>query len=85
MKTAADAAEDITNSRALELVARAGFAVSGILHLLIGVVAIRLAMGGEGKADVSGAVQQLASQPAGPLLLWTFIRGVRGPRHLADQ
>lgn len=71
LKSAADAAEDITNSRALELVARAGFAVSGILHLLIGVVAIRLAMGGEGKADVSGAVQQLASQPAGPLLLWT--------------
>jgi len=52
-------------------VARAGFAVSGILHLLIGVVAIRLAMGGEGEADVSGAVEQLGSQPAGPLLLWS--------------
>ncbi|MET1065295.1 MAG: DUF1206 domain-containing protein [Arthrobacter sp.] len=71
MRTAADAAENVTNSRALEIVARAGFAVSGILHLLIGVVAIRLAMGGEGKADVSGAVQQLGNQPAGPLLLWT--------------
>ena len=71
LKTAADTAEDITNSRALELVARAGFAVSGILHLLIGVVAIRLAMGGQGKADVSGAVEQLGGQPAGPLLLWT--------------
>ncbi|WP_264357472.1 DUF1206 domain-containing protein [Pseudarthrobacter sp. MM222] len=70
MKGAADAAEDITNSRALELVARAGFAVSGILHLLIGLVAIRLAMGGQGEADVSGAVAQLASQPAGPALLW---------------
>ncbi|MCB5282692.1 MULTISPECIES: DUF1206 domain-containing protein [Micrococcaceae] len=64
-------AENITNSRALELVARAGFAVSGILHLLIGVVSIRLAMGGEGEADVSGAVEQLGSQPAGPLLLWS--------------
>lgn len=50
--------------------ARAGFAVSGILHFLVGLVAIRLAMGGEGEADVSGAVEQLASQPAGPLLLW---------------
>ena len=68
---AADAAEQITNSRALELVARAGFAVSGVLHLLVGLVAIRLALGGEGKADVSGAVGQLASQPAGPLLLWS--------------
>ena len=70
LKGAADAAEDITNSRALELVARAGFAVSGLLHFLIGLVAIRLAMGGQGEADVSGAVGQLASQPAGPALLW---------------
>ena len=71
LKDAADAAEDITNSRTLELVARAGFAVSGVLHLLIGLVAIRLAMGGEGEADVSGAVEQLAQQPAGPVLLWS--------------
>lgn len=53
------------------MVARAGFAVSGLLHFLIGLVAIRLAMGGKGQADVSGAVEQLAGQPAGPLLLWT--------------
>lgn len=51
--------------------ARAGFAVSGLLHFLVGSIAIRLAMGGEGHADVSGAVQQLAGQPAGPLLLWS--------------
>lgn len=71
LKGAADAAEEITNSKALEVAARAGFAVSGILHFLIGLVAIRLAMGGQGQADVSGAVEQLAGQPAGPLLLWS--------------
>ena len=71
LRDAADAAENVTNSRALEVVARAGFAVSGILHFLIGLVAIRLAMGGEGDADVSGAVVQLAAQPAGPVLLWS--------------
>lgn len=71
MKDVADVAEDVTNSKPLEVVARAGFAVSGLLHFLIGLVAIRLAMGGQGQADVSGAVQQLAAQPAGPLLLWT--------------
>jgi len=71
MKDAADVAEDVTNSKPLEVVARAGFAVSGLLHFLIGLVAIRLAMGGQGQADVSGAVEQLAVQPAGPLLLWT--------------
>jgi hypothetical protein len=71
MKDAADVAEDVTNSKPLEIAARAGFAVSGLLHFLIGLVAIRLAMGGQGQADVSGAVEELAGQPAGPLLLWT--------------
>ena len=71
MNDAADVAEDVTNSKPLEIAARAGFAVSGLLHFLIGLVAIRLAMGGQGQADVSGAVEELAGQPAGPLLLWT--------------
>lgn len=52
------------------MLARAGFAASGILHLLVGVIAIRLAMGGTGNADFSGAVAELATQPAGPFLLW---------------
>jgi hypothetical protein len=71
LREAADTAEEVTNSRPLEIMARAGFAVVGILHFLIGSIALRLAMGGEGKADVSGAVQELASQPAGPILLWS--------------
>lgn len=71
LNDAADAAEEVTNSRPLELMARAGFAVSGILHFLVGSIAIRLAMGGQGKADVSGAVAELAGQPAGPILLWS--------------
>jgi len=70
LKQAADAAEDVTNSPAFELLARAGFVASGILHFLVGAIAIRLAMGGSGSADFSGAVAELASQPAGPFLLW---------------
>lgn len=70
LRQAADAAEDVTNSRTLELFARAGFAASGVLHFLVGLIAIRLAMGGGGSADFSGAVSELASQPAGPFLLW---------------
>jgi hypothetical protein len=71
LKDAAEVAEDVTNSRPLEVAARAGFAVSGVLHFLIGLVAIKLAMGGQGQADVSGAVEELARQPAGPVLLWS--------------
>lgn len=70
LREAAGAAEGVTNSKALEVVARSGFAVAGVLHLLIGLVAVRVAMGGQGQADVSGAVVELASQPAGPALLW---------------
>jgi hypothetical protein len=73
LKDAANAVEDASNSRALVMAARAGFAVSGLLHLLIGFVAIQLALGTAGKtgpADQAGAVAQLASQPQGLLLLW---------------
>ncbi len=70
MKKAADVAEDAANSRAFEMVARGGYAVSGLLHVLIGVIALQLAFGSVGEADVSGAVASLASQPAGPFLLW---------------
>ena len=73
LKDAANAVEDASNSRALVIAARAGFAVSGLLHLLIGFVAIQLALGTAGKAgpaDQAGAVAQLASQPQGLLLLW---------------
>jgi hypothetical protein len=70
LRQAADAAENVTNSRTFELLARAGFAASGILHLLVGAIAVRLSMGGTGNADFSGAVAELAGQPAGPFLLW---------------
>src|SRR5690242_4100530 len=70
LKQVVDKAEDVTNSRVLEVLARSGFAVSGILHLLVGAIAIRLAMGGTGHADFSGAVAELATMAIGPFLLW---------------
>ena len=73
LKDAANAVEDASNSRALVIAARAGFAVSGLLHLLTGFVAIQLALGKAGKAepaDQAGAVAQLAAQPQGLLMLW---------------
>jgi hypothetical protein len=73
LKDAANAVEDASNSRALVIAARAGFAVSGLLHLLVGFVAIQLALGKAGKAepaDQAGAVAQLAAQPQGLLMLW---------------
>ncbi|MDR6988325.1 fumarate reductase subunit D [Paenarthrobacter nitroguajacolicus] len=70
MRKAADVAEEASNSQTFAAVARAGYVVSGVLHVLIGVIAFQLAFGSTGEADVSGAVTSLASQPLGPLLLW---------------
>ena len=42
---------------ALEMVARIGYAVNGVLHIIIGVIALALAFGSRGtSADQSGAL-----------------------------
>lgn len=53
-----------------ERVARAGFAASGLLHVLIAFIVARLAFGDGGNADQSGALSTLAGQPGGAVLLW---------------
>ena len=53
-----------------ERVARAGFAASGLLHLLIAFIVARLALGGGGNADQCGALAALAAQPGGAVMLW---------------
>lgn len=54
-----------------ERFARGGFVVSGLLHLIIGYIAIRLAMGGQnGEADHSGALAELASKRGGSIAMW---------------
>lgn len=64
------------DSSALEMVARAGYAVSGLLHLLIGGIAVRLATGSGGQsADQSGALAQVAAQPFGRVVLWIGVVG----------
>ena len=56
---------------AWELGARAGYAASGVLHALIGVLAAQLALGSSsGSADESGAFAALAQTPFGGVALW---------------
>lgn len=69
-RAAAQSAEAASNSKTLETAARAGFAASGVLHVLVGAIAFQLARGLNGEADVGGAVAQLAARPGGPFLLW---------------
>jgi hypothetical protein len=76
------AARDAGDSEALEWAARIGYAVNGLMHLLIAWIAIQLAFGGGGKggkrADQSGALQTLASNGVGIVLLWVAVAGFAG-------
>ncbi|MHA7280820.1 DUF1206 domain-containing protein [Arthrobacter sp. MDT2-2] len=67
---ASDAAGEVVNSKGFELAARAGYVAAGILHFLIGLIALGLATGRSGSADQSGAIGQLAGSPGGTFLLW---------------
>lgn len=66
----ADTLERAANSEGLDVLARAGFAVMALLHILIGFIALRLVLGGYGDADTSGALGPLAASAAGPALMW---------------
>ncbi|OOL30625.1 membrane protein [Rhodococcus rhodochrous] len=64
----------LAQNSVFERFARAGFVVSGIVHLIIGYIAIRLALGGAaGTADQSGAMTELAAKPGGIAALWVGV------------
>lgn len=67
---AVDAAEAASDSAALDVVARAGFAVMALLHIVIGVIAVALVLGAPGQAEPTGAIEQLAANPWGPAVMW---------------
>jgi hypothetical protein len=70
------AVEAATHSRPFELAARAGYSISGILHLLIAYIIVQLAFGSAGNADQSGALATLAAQPGGAVALWLTAAGL---------
>lgn len=61
---------DLAQNTHFERFARGGYIVSGLLHLIIGYLAIRLAFGESGTADQSGALAELATKPGGKAALW---------------
>jgi hypothetical protein len=70
------AVQAATHNRPFELAARAGYSVSGVLHLLIAYITLRLAFGSAGNADQSGALAALAAQPGGRVALWLVAAGL---------
>lgn len=70
-----DLAARARRSDSLEILARIGYAGSGLVHLLIAWIAGRVALGSSGEADEAGALEQLGSSTGGGVLLWVCAGG----------
>jgi hypothetical protein len=65
-------------SASLAVLARVGLIAYGVVHLLIGWLALRIAWSASASksADVSGALRTLADEPFGKILLWLVAVGL---------
>ena len=62
--------------RAVEILGRVGLAGYGLVHLLIGVIAVQIAVRGGGQADQQGALSTLAAEPFGFVLIVVIVIGL---------
>jgi len=72
-------AREITDHPMLEHLARVGLVAYGVLHLLIGWLALQVAWSSRPKnedADQPGALQTIADTPGGQVLLWVIGLGL---------
>ncbi|RAV06229.1 hypothetical protein DQP55_23990 [Mycolicibacterium sp. GF69] len=70
------AVNEATERRAVQFMARAGYPISGTLHLLIAYTIARIALGFGGQADQTGALATLATEGGGTLSLWIVAGGL---------
>jgi Domain of Unknown Function (DUF1206) len=73
---ARSSASRVQQSAPFQAAARTGFAVNGLLHLVIGGIALKVAFGAGGSADQSGALGRIASEPFGLVVLWVVAVGL---------
>jgi Domain of Unknown Function (DUF1206) len=64
------------DSGPLKTLGRVGLVAYGLVHLLVAYLAFRVATGGGAKADKTGALQTIAEQPGGRLVLWVLTAGL---------
>jgi Domain of Unknown Function (DUF1206) len=93
-----DAARELTHSTLYEGLARAGLIARGVVFGVIGVLALKLALGSGGKTtSQQGALATIARQPFGVVLLvivaiglagyafWRLVSAAVGPRDGSDD
>ncbi|MGW2822895.1 DUF1206 domain-containing protein [Streptomyces sp. NPDC001443] len=72
-------AERVARGSVTEGAARAGLVARGVIYFLVGVLALRIAIGDGGhQADRGGALAEIADKPFGDVLLWALGVGVAG-------
>lgn len=69
-------AREAESNTAFEVVARAGYVASGLIHTVIGVIVIVIASGGPGEGDQAGALKAVARAPVGFVVLWLIALGL---------
>src|SRR5829696_3746931 len=71
--------EDFAHSRTFEWLARAGLVARGVIYAIVGILAIKLALGDGGKTtNQNGALETIAKQPFGKFLLILVAVGLAG-------
>ena len=77
--TAEDAGQQAMNSKPFRVLLTVGLIAYGVVHILIGWIALQIAWSGqpEGEeASQQGALDELAGQPFGAVLLWLVVIGL---------
>jgi Domain of Unknown Function (DUF1206) len=79
VRRAEQTGEKLEHTTAFEVLARAGFVARGVIYAVIGILAVKLALGDGGKAaNQSGALRTIAQQPFGHGLLILVAIGLAG-------
>ena len=79
LHTARAAREDVVRSDGFEWLSRSGFVARGLIYAIIGVLALKLALGHGGKlTNQQGALHTLVEQPFGKVLLTLVAIGLGG-------
>jgi hypothetical protein len=73
------AARQAADSSLLGWLARVGLAARGLMYVLVGVIAVQIAVNGSHQqADRTGAVRLVARTPFGSVILWLLVIGFAG-------
>ena len=71
------AAQKAGESPLMEVMTRLGFGVRGLIYIIVGLLAVQVALGkGGALASPQGAIAAIGKQPSGLILLWVVLVGI---------